>query len=67
MKKFILKTFLKIEFAILNIRIQILSNDIEFLEGSSFIPDYYERLEKIKKYEILVKKACLIINTLEQL
>jgi len=67
MKKFILKTFLRIELTILNIRLQILSNDIEFLEGSSFIPDYYERVEKIKKYEILVKKACLVLNTLEQL
>jgi hypothetical protein len=67
MKKFILKTFLKIELAVLNIRIQIISNDIQFLEGSSFLEDYFERNRKIDKYERLIKKASSIINTLEQL
>ena len=67
MKKLILKTFLKIELAVLTIRIQILSNDIQFLEGSSFLEDYFERKRKIDKYERLVRKASLIINTLKEL
>jgi hypothetical protein len=67
MKKLILKTFLKIELAVLNIRIQILSNDIQFLEGSEYLDDYFERNRKIEKFNRLIEKASSIINTLEQL
>lgn len=66
MKRIILKLFLKIELQILEIRIVLLSNDIEFLEKLEFSNEnYFERKKKIEKYERLIQKASSIITTLE--